>query len=263
MSAPAGRTLRVEQIWGTAVGIDVRDVIHEQWLDEVFEWFQHVDDVFSTWRDDTEIQRLGRGEIRRADASADLQTVLALCDRVTEESRGAFDIRFAADSRVATRDGFAPLDPSGLVKGWALDHAAAMLQEHDLSNFSINAGGDVITRGHPAAGEPWRIGIQHPWERMSVAAVVGGADLAIATSGRYERGEHIIDPRTGTHPHGLMSVTVVGEELALADGYATAAVVMGTDGMQWLADLDGIEAMGITDDRTVVTTAGFDRYRVA
>jgi thiamine biosynthesis lipoprotein len=263
LSRSEARTLRVEQIWGTAIGVDVRDPITDALLDEVFDWFRQVDDVFSTWRDETEIRRLGRGELRRAEASNDVRTVLALCDRVTEESRGAFDITFGGDPRVAPREGFAPLDPSGLVKGWALDRAAEQLEQAGLRNFSINAGGDVIIRGHPEPGEPWRVGIQHPWERMSVAAVVGGTDLAVATSGRYERGEHVIDPRTGTHPHGLMSVTVIGGELALADGYATAAVVLGDEGMQWLADLDGVHGMGITDDRTIVTTAGFDRYRLA
>ena len=263
MTTDAARTLRVEQIWGTAVGVDVRDPVADTVLDAVFDWFGYVDDVFSTWRDDTEIQRLARGELRRADVNDDVRAVLALCDRVTEESRGAFDITFADDPRVAARDGFAPIDPSGLVKGWALDRAAADLEQHGLVNFSINAGGDVIVRGHPEPGAPWRVGIQHPWDRTSVAAVVGGTDLAVATSGRYERGEHIIDPRTGEHPYGLMAVTVVGSELALADGYATAAVVMGIDGMGWLAEVDGVEAMGITDDHAVVTTTGFDRYRLA
>ena len=92
--------------------------------------------------------------------------------------------------------------------------------------------------------------------------VVGGTDLAVATSGRYERGEHIIDPRTGAPPQGLMSATVVGDELAIADGYATAALVLGREGMEWLAGIGGVEAMGITDDRGVVTTAGFARYRL-
>ena len=250
-------------IWGTAITVDVRDPVEARVLDGVFEWFVHVDEVFSTWRDDSEISRLGRGEIRLDDASADLRTVLTLCDRVFDESRGAFDIRFAADSRVEARDGFAPIDASGLVKGWALDRAAEMLQRAGVRNFTINAGGDVVTRGRPAPDDVWRVGIQHPWDREHVAAVVGGTDLAVATSGRYERGEHVIDPRTGRPPRGLMAVTVIGEELALADGYATAAVVMGATGMEWLASLEGVEALGITDDRTVVTTDGFARYRLS
>jgi len=257
----SGRTHHVEQIWGTAIGLDVRDPITPATVEAVFDWFRRVDDLFSTWRDDTEISRLGRGELRLADASPEVRTVLALCDRITEESRGAFDITVGAD-RVEPREGFGPIDPSGLVKGWALDRAGELLRRESVANFSINAGGDVLTHGRPEPGALWRIGIQHPWDRRSIAAVVGGTDLAVATSGRYERGEHIIDPRTGAPPHGLMAVTVVGDELAIADGYATAAVVLGPEGMEWVAGVPGIEAMGITDDRTVVTTAGFDRYRL-
>jgi thiamine biosynthesis lipoprotein len=253
---------RVEQIWGTAIGVDVRDRVDPVEVDAVFAWFHRIDDLFSTWRDDTEISRLGRGDLRLTDASVEVRTVLALCDRVMEESHGAFDITIGADPRVEPREGFGPIDPSGLVKGWALDRAAASLQRAGAANFSINAGGDVVTRGRPEPGDVWRVGIQHPWDRMSIAAVVGGTDLAVATSGRYERGEHIIDPRTGTHPHGVMAVTVVGDELAIADGYATAALVMGVDGMAWLAERDGFEGMAITDDRTVITTDGFARYRV-
>ena len=263
MSAAASpRTRRVEHIWGTAIGVDVRDPIRTSTLDAVFEWFRRVDDLFSTWRDDTEISRLGRRELRLTDASAEVQAVLELCDRVTAESHGAFDVTIGADPRVQPRDGFGPIDPSGLVKGWALDRAAEMLQRDGVANFSINAGGDVLTRGRPQPDEVWRVGVQHPWNRMAVAAVVGGTDLAVATSGRYERGEHLIDPRTGTHPHGLMSVTVVGDELALADGYATAVLVLGSAGMDWLARTPGVEGMGITDEQTVVTTAGFDRFRL-
>jgi thiamine biosynthesis lipoprotein len=258
----SGRTYRVEQIWGTAIGLDVRDPVRPATVEAVFDWFRRVDDLFSTWRDDTEISRLGRGELRLADASAEVRTVLALCDRITEESRGAFDVTIGADPRVEPREGFGPIDPSGLVKGWALDRAGELLRSEGVANFSINAGGDVLTRGRPEPGARWRVGIQHPWDRMSIAAVVGATDLAIATSGRYERGEHIIDPRTGAPPHGLMAVTVVGDELAIADGYATAAVVLGPEGMEWVAGRPGVEALGITDDHTVVTTAGFDRYRL-
>ena len=240
----------------------MRDPIAPWLEDAVFGWFRRVDDLFSTWRDDTEIARLGRGELPLSEVSAEVKTVLELCDQVLEDSQGAFDIRFAADPRVERREGFAPIDPSGLVKGWALERAAEQLQHEDIHNFSINAGGDVLTRGRPAEGEVWRIGIQHPWQRMAIAAVVGGTDLAVATSGRYERGEHLIDPHKGSPARGLMAVTVVGRDLAIADGYATAALVLGAEGMTWLAQRSDVEGMAITDDERVITTAGFERYRL-
>lgn len=257
------KTRRVEHIWGTAIVVDVHVPTDPALLDAVFAWFRRVDDLFSTWRADSEISRLGRRELTLANASPEMRSVLALCDRVMEESRGAFDIRVAADPRVEPRPGLGPIDPSGLVKGWALERAAGLLLDAGVADFTINAGGDVITRGRPAPGRSWRIGVQHPWSRQRVAAVVAARDLAIATSGRYERGEHIIDPWTARPPTGLMAVTVVGPDLALADGYATAAIVMGCEGMAWLATVPGVEALGITDDRDVVLTPGFDRYRVS
>jgi thiamine biosynthesis lipoprotein len=258
---PSARARRVEHIWGTAIGVDVGDAADDEVLDRVFGWFRRVDDLFSTWRDDTEISRLGRGELELRDASPEVHAVLDLSDRITDESRGAFDIRIGADPRVDPQPGRGPLDASGLVKGWALERAAELLLAAGVANFSINAGGDLVTRGRPEPDRLWRVGIQHPWHRHAVAAVVQGTDLAVATSGRYELGEHIIDPRTGRHPTGLMAVTVIGADLALADGYATAAIVLGDEGMHWLATLPDIEALGITDSQAVVTTDGFARYR--
>jgi len=253
--------VRVEHIWGTAIGVDIRDVVDHALVDSIFSWFRRVDDLFSTWRPETEISRIGRGELTPDDASVEVRQVLDLCEQIRFDSRGAFDITVGADPRATPRGGLGPLDPSGLVKGWALDRAAGTLQHSGVVNFTINAGGDVITRGRPHPADEWRIGIQHPWVRDKVAAVVAGNDLAVATSGRYERGEHILDPRTGRPPTGLAAVTVIAHDLAHADGYATAAIALGDDGMPWLAGLDHLEAMGITDSGDVILTQGFERFR--
>ena len=256
---------RVEHLWGTAISVEVvdADCVATDTVDALYAWFERVDELFSTWRDDSEISRIGRGELAVADASPAVATVLALCDEVRVLSGGAFDVTFGARARLDPRPGLGPLDPSGLVKGWAVERAAAMLLDAGVRKFCINAGGDVVVRGRPPAQAAWRIGIQHPWERDKVAAVVCMVDGAVATSGGYERGDHVIDPRTGQPAHGLASVTVVGRDLAIADAYATAAFALGPDGMTWLAGRADVEAMGITDDRRVVTTPGFEQYRAA
>lgn len=255
-------TKRVEHLWGTAISTDVRDPISAALLDRVYAGFQRVDDVFSTWRPDSEISRVAAGELDWGSADPDLRAVVELCDRVGAESLGAFDIRVGSDPRVGHREGLGPIDPSGLVKGWALERAATLLRCEGIANFAINAGGDVVTAGQSRGGEGWRVGIQHPWERDKVAAVVMVSDRGVATSGRYERGDHIIDPRTGSPATGVMSVTVIGPDLALADGYATAALVLGRDGALWLSERDGIAAMVIDDERRVTVVNDFDRYRV-
>ena len=251
----------VRQLWGTAISLDVRQPCPPEVVDEVFEWFERVDGVFSTWREDSEVSRLHRGELRVEACSADLRTVMQLCDEVTEETRGAFDIRVGADPRVAARPGLAPLDPSGIVKGWALERASTRLREQGIDRFSITAGGDLIVADPPPGRDAWCVGIQHPFERGCIAAAIGCTRTGVATSGRYELGDHIIDPRSGRPARGLMAATVVCDDLARADAYATAAIVMGDDAMEWLTDDVAVAALVITNDREVVTNDAFAALR--
>jgi FAD:protein FMN transferase len=254
---------RVEELWGTAIGVEVVDDVEPEVVDALYRWFERVDELFSTWRDDSEISRIGRGELPSRSASPEVATVLALCDDVCRLSGGAFDITFGARAAIDPRPGLGPLDPSGLVKGWAVERAATMLLDAGARSFCINAGGDVAVRGRPSSDDAWRIGVQHPWERDKVAAVVRMVDGAVATSGRYERGDHVVDPRSGLPAHGLASVTVVGPDLTMADAYATAAVALGPEGMEWLAERPEVEAMAVTDERRVVSTPRFDEYRAS
>src|SRR5205807_10062473 len=120
-------------------------------------------------------------------------------------------------------------DPSGFVKGWSVDKAAELLRFVGIRNFAVSAGGDMCLSGRAVPDLSWHVGIQHPLVRLEVAAVVEANELAIATSGAYARGEHIVDPFTGRPPEGVLSVTVVGPELATADAYATGAFAMGPD----------------------------------
>ena len=158
---------RVEELWGTAIGVEVVDDVDPEVVDALYRWFERVDELFSTWRDDSEISRIGRGELPSRDASPDVATVLALCDDVCGLSGGAFDITFGARAAIDPRPGLGPLDPSGLAKGWAVERAATMLLDAGARSFCINAGGDVAVRGRPSSDDAWRIGIQHPWSATS------------------------------------------------------------------------------------------------
>jgi len=255
---------RIEEQWGTAITLEAPDDIDEAVLDACFAWFQRVDDLFSTWRDDTEIMRIARGDLGVDTASAEVREVLDLCEQMRLESNGAFDIRVGALPGAPSRPGRAPLDPSGLVKGWAVQRAAGMLRSAGAGRFFVSAGGDLVASSGGPDSAPWRVGVQHPWERERVAGVLEIRDAAVATSGLYERGDHVLDPRTGQPALGLASVTVVGPDLAVADAYATAAVAFGPDeGMHWMAGRVGYDAMGITRNGTVLLTPGFDRYRMS
>lgn len=241
-------TRRVEQIMGMPIVVDVRDDdLDEETLDAVFDWFRWVDCTFSTYKEDSQISRLARGELAYEDAHDDVRRILDRCEELREETRGAFDAR--AGRR---------LDPSGIVKGWSVDGAADILLRAGARNFAVNAGGDMRLSGRAVPELTWRVGIQHPLDRSAIAAVVEANDLAVATSGAYARGDHVIDPHTRRPPGGVLSVTVAGRELATADGYATAAFAMGPHaGPHWTARLRGYEAMTILTDGTVLSTGGF------
>lgn len=226
-------------------------------LDAVFAWFDRVDALFSTWRDDSEIARLASGELDLGDATDDVRCVLHQCESLRIDTDGAFDVSATALLPPPHPPGWCALDPSGFVKGWALDRAADLLAERGVRRCCINAGGDVVVRGD----HPWRVGIQHPWKRDELAAVVAVAHGGIATSGRYERGNHVVDPRTGAPAFGLASVTVIAAELAIADAHATAALALGQDGIDWLRDRGDVDAMAITDEGRLFTTPGFERFR--
>jgi thiamine biosynthesis lipoprotein len=252
--AVAPRLVRAERIMGTVIRIELVDGRdRDPLVEQVFAWFREVDARFSLYRADSEMSRVARGELREPDAHPDIREVIDECEAVWVRSEGAFDIR----SHRA--DGL--LDPTGLVKGWSADRAGAMLLAAGVRDWSVNAGGDILVHGHPHPGQDWRIGIQHPRRREAIATVVVGSDLAVATSGDYERGDHIVDPRGRTAPGSLLSVTVVGPSLALADAYATAAFSMADEAPGWIASVPDYEGVVITAEDRVIRTEGMDRFR--
>ena len=234
---------------GMPIVLDLRDELDAGVLESMWNVLRQADAIFSTYKDDSEISRLNRGELALEDAHPDVREVLALCDQLRVITGGYFDARAVMEGGV---------DPSGLVKGWAVDRAGEVLDEAGATNYSLNAGGDIRLRGRPLPDEPrWRVGIQHPEVLDKVAAVVEGNDLAIATSGAYRRGDHVVDPHTGRAPAGVLSVTIVGPELVTADAYATAAFAMGEAGPEWTASLGLYEALTILADGRVLLTPGF------
>ena len=240
-----------EHVMGTVVSIDLADDLPPETLramvDDVCAWLHEVDGRFSTYKEDSEVCRFRRRELELAQCSADLRHVLEACADLWRDTDGYFDAYAAG-----------PLDPSGYVKGWSVEIASARLAEAGSVNHCVNAGGDIRARGVSGSGKPWRVGIRHPWEADKLSWVLAITDRAVATSGTYERGDHVFNPRTGGPARGLRSVTVVGPDLALADAYATAALAMGEPGIAWLAKLatDGYDSAVVTDDGRAFSSAG-------
>jgi thiamine biosynthesis lipoprotein len=257
-SSPLPGLRRVEQIMGTAISLDVRDSgVMPGALADAFEYLRQVDNRFSTYKPESEVSRLGRGEIQESEWSPELHEVLELCEQVRRDSEGYFDIR------AHRTDG--GLDPSGLVKGWSLEKAGRILEAAGALNYCINGGGDIVARGEAAPGQAWRIGIRHPLVADRLAAVLAVRDGSVATSGAYERGEHVRNPFTNLAPSGVLSITIVGPRLTFADAYATAAFAMGPTGLAWVAGRPGYEGCVVTADADgsnarLAWTPGFDSW---
>ncbi len=246
----AGERFRhAEHVMGTVVSFDVPAHVgtaaDDGPLGQATRWLHWVDATFSPYRDDSDVSRYGRGSVALADCAPELAEVLSACAAVSALSDGYFTT--APGGR---------FDPSGYVKGWAIERAAAMLTAAGSAEHSVNGGGDVQCTGDRV----WRIGIAHPLRPGTLALVVTGRDFAVATSGVAERGPHIINPHTGRPAAGLASLTVTGPGLTLTDAYATAAFAMGAGARKWVESLDGYEAFAVTEAGATWATSGFARY---
>jgi thiamine biosynthesis lipoprotein len=214
---------------------------------EVMVSLRRADEVFSTYRPDSAISRLGRGEITLADCPPEVTDVLDLGERARRTSGGAFSVYLPRP------DGATVLDPSGVVKGWAAERAADALRVLPETGFCLSAGGDLVCRTEDADAAPWRIGIEDPRDRQRLVAVVPVVDGAVATSGSAHRGQHVVDARTGRPPFGVASVTVVSPSLTEADVDATSAYAQGLAAATWLASRPGRSGLVVWADGSTTT----------
>jgi thiamine biosynthesis lipoprotein len=210
---------------------------------------------FSAFRTNSELSRFARGELAPDRVSEELRSVLADCRWLDEVSGGAFRIR----RPVGARNGRSFVDVAGYVKGWAVERAGRVLGEAGLRHWLIDVGGDLRSSGQPEPGRPWRVAVRDPHQPGRVCAVLDASDLAVATSGRYERGDHLWDARTSPSAPGapLSSFTVVGPDLTWADAFATAGWVMGLPGIDWVSTFEGYGAMAVLPDGRCPASAGF------
>jgi thiamine biosynthesis lipoprotein len=256
---------RSEQVMGTVVSLAIREAAEtaaaettsgsaapsEALADAVeraLAVLHHVDQVFSTWQPDSPVSRLRRGEIDLAAAPPEVAWVLDLCRRARDASGGWFDPWGLPGG----------VDPTGLVKGWAAELALAELHDSAAAAM-INAGGDIAVFGDPEPGQQWRIGIRDPLaaDRLLAVVTLGGHDRAVATSGAYERGPHVLEPGTSEPAQGLLAATVVGPDLAFADALATGLLASGGKALARIAGLRGYSALVVEQDGSLRTTLGF------
>jgi thiamine biosynthesis lipoprotein len=238
----------VEQVMGMPASILLRglsldgvDVVVSRAYDEL----RRVDELFSTYRTDSDISRLRRGDVTTAEVDPVVREVLALCDRAKAETQGWFDVDLPGG-----------LDPSGLVKGWAIERVLDVLGEIRDVDICLNVGGDVAVRV-AAGAQPFVAGIEDPHNPSRLVASVPLLTGGLATSGTAARGLHIVDPHTGQPVADIASVSVVGPSLMWADIYATAAFARGRGGLAWLGSLPSYDALVVHLDGHLETTPGW------
>jgi thiamine biosynthesis lipoprotein len=235
-------------LMGMPITVEIVDAADGAVVDAVFAYFDSVDRRFSTYRSDSEIAAINRGCLSSADSSNEMRAVLALAEQTRRETDGFFDIRKPDGS----------LDPSGIVKGWAIDKAGALVARRGVGDFFIEAGGDVHSRGKNADGEEWSVGIRSPFNGAEIVKVVYPRGRGVATSGSYARGQHIYNPHAPGRPiDDVVSLTVVGRDVLEADRFATAAFAMGKDGIFFIEAAPGLEGYAINADGRATLTSGF------
>ena len=260
-SSPYGGTgtVRHEAVMGTVVTFDVRAPAPARGIRATAEsvevavqaavgWLHWVDLTFSTYQYGSEVNRLDRGELAVAECSVEVRQILSLCHELDKATGGFFDAWATAR-----------FDPSGVVKGWSIEQASSILVAAGFPDHAIDGGGDVRLRGRPGPGQYWHVGVRHPCYPGAYSAALSLAEGAVATSGTYQRGAHVVNPRTGRPATELLAVTLVGPELTITDAYATAALAMGAEAPAWLAGLDGYEAQVVSEQGRGWSTPGFKR----
>lgn len=222
-------------------------------LDRVYAYFDYVDKKFSPYKPDSELMKINRGEISKSEYSPDMVEILKLAEQTKQETNGFFN--------VVNRRG--ALNPSGIVKGWAIHQAAQILWRSGLNNFYVDAGGDIQFSGKNADGELWATGIRSPFkpdtEIVKVLSI--GDNKGIATSGTYARGQHVYNPHNKNETfNDIISFTVVGPNVYEADRFATAVFAMGRAGLPFIENLPGLEGYMIDSQGVATMTSDFEQY---
>ena len=242
---------------GTVASVHVHDdapaAVVDDAIQRMFNELRRLENLFSTFRRESEISRINRQELHLLDASSEVIDVIDACMWLETESGGAFS------AYREHPDGLLTLNPAGFVKGWAAERAARMLDDAGLRRWYLAVGGDIQTRNRPGDDECWRIAISDPLgEAPAVAAVIGVVDAAVATSGTAERGQHLWHGRRGGAVAPFASLTVIGPALTWADAFATTVFAMREAGLEWLRRWPGYAAIAIRHDGAIATCGEID-----
>lgn len=208
---------RVIHSMGMPISIDIPDCNDEHIFTLINNRLSEIDDRYSTYKQGSMVSRFQRGELSTSDITDEFTTVMNECARYEALTDGYFSAKY--------RNVY---DPTGYVKGWAIHEIGLLLRKHALTTYLINAAGDIEAAS--SGKKEWRVGLQDPFNPASIMRTITLKNGAVATSGTYERGQHIYDPHTHQPATDIISASVWGPDIITADVFATAAIAMGAHG---------------------------------
>jgi len=241
-------------IMGMHITVEIDDPwVNEKIFNQVFDYFIAVDKRFSTYKETSEIMCINRGEISESSYSSEMREIFELAEKTKKETQGYFNIRMSNQA----------LDPSGIVKGWAIQNAAKLLLKKGFKDFYVDAGGDIQSHGLNAKKEEWTVGIRNPFKPEEIIKRIVPKGMGVATSGTYLRGQHIYNPHAPEKElHDIVSLTVIGPNILEADRFATAAFAMGKEGIIFIEGLEGFEGYAIDSKGIATMTTGFESFTI-
>lgn len=244
---------QTQQIMGMPIIVEIPGDNDQNKIKKVFNYFRKIDQKFSTYKKNSEISQINKGEIKKNNFSPEMKLILDLADQTKMDTNGFFD-------------SFNPIikliDPSGIVKGWAINEAAIKLKKLGVKNFYIAAGGDIQVSGRNSQNKSWKVGIKNPFSPLEIIKVIEVETEGVATSGTYERGTHIYNPISKQSANEIASLTVIAPNIYEADRFATAAFAMGEEGINFIEKLPMCEGYMIGYNKIATMTTGFARFVV-
>lgn len=242
---------QTQSIMGMHITIEVADsAVLQADIDTIFAYFRYIDETFSTYKKSSEVSQINDRKLSKERYSKDMKTILSLAEQTKQESKGYFDIFHNGK-----------IDPSGIVKGWAIFQAAELLKKKGFLNFYVDAGGDIQVSGKNIEGNPWSVGIRNPFKSQEIVKVLSIRDKGIATSGTSIRGQHIYNPhKKNVDVTDIVSLTVIGPNVYEADRFATAAFAMGYEGIAFIDTQLELEGYMIDKQGIATYTNGFTTY---
>jgi thiamine biosynthesis lipoprotein len=213
-------------------------------VEKVFDYFRYVDGEYSPFKETSEVAKLNRGEM----VSEEMTEILKIAQDLKKKTGGYFDIK-RPDGKI---------DPSGIVKGWAIKNASDILRKLGYERFYIDAGGDA-----EIVGKNWAWGIRNPFNKSEIVKILNLSDCGIATSGTYEKGQHIYNPiGKNAEITDIVSLTVIGPNVFEADKFATPAFAMGKEGINFVEKIPNLEGYMIDKNGIATMTSGFSNFVV-